>query len=587
MPPSDGSLSDAQLLALAANVQLIEACPGAGKTRAVVERYRQLVAKSSRGVALTSFTNAAVDEVSARCGDNPGALQAPNFVGTIDTFIHRYIVTPVEISRLGKSPRYLQSWDELAQYARTVKIGTNAYEVVRLALFSHDSSGQIHFREDAATGDDSRYLARATVAQKLTFVSKGILRIQGLNNAGTYDSDSARYRALEILRSDSGGPLLRVLKNRFSELIVDEFQDCSAIEHEILSLLAAAGMHVTVVADPDQAIFGFRHAEDRTYENYRALVADANVVGFTVNYRSSESICKLISSLRFHGNKDVVPHDDRGPKLDPPTIYLLSGSDEAIKTRFLELAEEWSVPHGERVVLAHSAADARKLASSERVAAPTGRAFSSQLLRHLAVLGGSASSAQRRKSCNELGRLLLETLTWKTSESNFSVSDKLELLGKDEMWVRSVAGQLMGQASNWADADAAGKSIRKILGPHLQNLDRPFDGSFSSKLAKPTSDAWNYWSDARDRYESPGLVSWSTIHSSKGHEYEAVLLKVPSKDVVAGWIADDPSEQRRIFYVGASRAERLLVLAAPKTRFAEVKRAIESQGIPLIAERVT
>ena len=64
--------------------------PGAGKTRAIVARYLSRVEQEPRkGIALLSFTNAAIDEVKGRCGDMPDALKAPHFVGTFDSFINR------------------------------------------------------------------------------------------------------------------------------------------------------------------------------------------------------------------------------------------------------------------------------------------------------------------------------------------------------------------------------------------------------------------------------------------------------------------------------------------------------------------
>lgn len=101
---SDQELSAEQKSALELNVRLVEACPGAGKTRAIVQRYKLRADTSDRGVALLSFTNAAIDEATARSSDRPDLLRAPHFVGTFDTFLHRYIVTPNESAALMKIP---------------------------------------------------------------------------------------------------------------------------------------------------------------------------------------------------------------------------------------------------------------------------------------------------------------------------------------------------------------------------------------------------------------------------------------------------------------------------------------------------
>jgi DNA helicase-2/ATP-dependent DNA helicase PcrA len=91
-----------------------EACPGAGKTRAIVARFLRLTEEEPRkGVALVSFTNAAIDEVKSRCGERPDALRAPNFVGTFDGFINRYITKPLYVQEHGQTPYFRETWRDI------------------------------------------------------------------------------------------------------------------------------------------------------------------------------------------------------------------------------------------------------------------------------------------------------------------------------------------------------------------------------------------------------------------------------------------------------------------------------------------
>src|SRR3954447_9040351 len=70
----------------------VEACPGAGKTRAIVGRFlRGVQAQPRKGVALVSFTNAAVDEARVRSMQAGAVIEAPHFIGTFDSFINRLI----------------------------------------------------------------------------------------------------------------------------------------------------------------------------------------------------------------------------------------------------------------------------------------------------------------------------------------------------------------------------------------------------------------------------------------------------------------------------------------------------------------
>ncbi|CAM5700853.1 hypothetical protein SALBM311S_01821 [Streptomyces alboniger] len=79
----------------------------------MVTRFLKRTAEEPRkGIRIISFTNAAVDEVRRRCGSDNEALKAPNFVGTFDSFLHRFIVTPLFAKHYKKSPRYVQSWKD-------------------------------------------------------------------------------------------------------------------------------------------------------------------------------------------------------------------------------------------------------------------------------------------------------------------------------------------------------------------------------------------------------------------------------------------------------------------------------------------
>ena len=112
MPPG---LTDQQTAVVEAQgILFVEACPGAGKTRALVARLLKRTEEEPRkGIALISFTNAAIDEVNRRCADRPEALIVPNFVGTFDSFINRFITRPLYVRQFWRTPRFIDSWSSL------------------------------------------------------------------------------------------------------------------------------------------------------------------------------------------------------------------------------------------------------------------------------------------------------------------------------------------------------------------------------------------------------------------------------------------------------------------------------------------
>src|ERR1700722_16925156 len=141
VPPDE--LSAEQLRVLDPDVRVVEAGPGSGKTRALVARYLQEASRPERGVALLSFTNAAVDEARRRASSAPHLLRAPHFVGTIDTFLHRFVVTPAEVRRLRRLPSYLRSWDDLTDDFKMVRLRQPPGYGVPLSAFRKDESDTV------------------------------------------------------------------------------------------------------------------------------------------------------------------------------------------------------------------------------------------------------------------------------------------------------------------------------------------------------------------------------------------------------------------------------------------------------------
>ena len=276
------SLSDAQQAVLSESTRLVEACPGAGKTRAIVARFAEQASKGSRAAALLSFTNAAVDEAVTRCAHIPHVTQPPNFIGTFDRFLRRFVVTPVLVRARGKPPRYVDSWSDLPASGFTTMVRHRDVRGSGLSLanFRVDIDANLHYPEDPPQIDRAYvYQLEQSGYRPADLADYAATLIKRLLDAFIYDCDFARLKALMILRDTAEcGWLHRRLATRFAEIIVDEFQDCSAIEHEILHQLEGLGIRVLVVADPDQAIYEFRQAAPRSYVEYRGRLVPEQIV---------------------------------------------------------------------------------------------------------------------------------------------------------------------------------------------------------------------------------------------------------------------------------------------------------------------
>jgi DNA helicase II / ATP-dependent DNA helicase PcrA len=112
-------------------------------------------------------------------------------------------------------------------------------------------------------------------------------------DAGICAADVRVELVQRLRRNDWSDAMGRALSARFAEVIVDEGQGCNPLDCDILNWLRNAGVLVTVVADPDQAIYGFRHDTPADLRLVSDAYAPADRLSLTGNFRSGPAICAV------------------------------------------------------------------------------------------------------------------------------------------------------------------------------------------------------------------------------------------------------------------------------------------------------
>ncbi|WP_324738703.1 UvrD-helicase domain-containing protein [Mycobacterium sp. 5-140-3-2] len=582
-------LSEEQKVVLAADVRLVEACPGAGKTRAIAKRYITAATLKGQAAALLSFTNAAVDEAARRCANAPQALEAPNFVGTFDRFLHRYLVTPALVRVNGQPPRYVDSYNDLpAAFDTRVRHRKVPGAGLALGHFHADASGNLHYPSDDPAGAPSA--DRAYVAQlgKAGFTPSALTdlaqrRINELTTSGIYDCEQSRLKALGILRNADAAWLHLRLTARFAEIIVDEFQDCSAIEHEILRSLETLGIRIVVVADPDQAIYEFRQAEPSSYLNYRASLHADQIVYLDDNWRSSPAICAITSSLRSISVRPIVSRRDASESPHAETVYVVAGTPAYIRGEFDRLATELNIIPSQRLILAATRKAAYDLSGRvPRVGDSTTN--TSRLIRSIAILRYSPDATERKAAITVVEEILLGTIKLPSELRRAPRDEQLNAAGIDRSQLRIMVARLTDASNTWADADSATVSIRTTVSGLLSKIELGYTPT-GQRFQKAKSADWSAWSRAGEATDhSEGLAS-AHIHAVKGGERDAVLLDIEDEPkgarphIIELWAAPDTHEARRVLYVGASRARRLLVLAVAPHRLEALRAVLNRSSV--------
>jgi DNA helicase II / ATP-dependent DNA helicase PcrA len=554
-----------------------EACPGAGKTRAIVVRYvRRAEEEPRKGIALVSFTNAAIDEVRGRCGDRQDALKAPHFVGTFDGFINRFISRPLYVYFYAKTPRFIESWKH------TKKGNFRIADMDRLPSFQLDWFEFVYTPDDhlrAVLRDDWIPLPQSRQLQSYVTVNRTRVENQAVATCrrlvakdGLLSCAASRVMATGLLQRPVFEQRFgRLLADRFSEVIVDEAQDCGPEELLILTLLKRHGVTVVTVADLDQSIFAFRRADPK------GVLAFTKELGTPLalngNYRSSPAICALNNSLRSGDRKETATGDNASCQL--PVLLLEYRNQDEVAPAVDTLLALHGRPRSEAIVLAHSESIARACAGdSNDLDSRSTHAVLGIAWAHSILTSGTSTSADRHRAIR---------LAEKTLRNIANVDDEDEA-ALDGPWLRDTAYRLV---ANLDPAGIAARAYAQEVRDHVKQIRWPAGiapkENLGAFLKAPPDSAWP---TAGKETLTPFLSG--TIHSVKGCEFPTAVVILPKnlredvadQHVLDHWEKDVDSEARRVLYVGASRAQTLLILAVHADHANRVAGLLKRDGVP-------
>ncbi len=263
---------------------LVLAGPGSGKTAVLTRRIAWLIRERRvphHRIMAVTFTNKAAGEMRSRVeallGERLRGLQVSTFHSACARFLRR------EAESAGYRPDYViyDSDDQLALVKAVVKrLGIDAKKYNPRAILGKISSAknEIVLPADFRSGD---YFGE--IVKQVYAAYQGALR-----EANAMDFDDLLLNMTLLLAGNEH--LRRAYQERFEYVLVDEFQDTNRVQYELVKLLAAPQNNLFVVGDEDQAIYAFRGADYRNVLRFEASFSDAAVILLEQNYRSTQNI---------------------------------------------------------------------------------------------------------------------------------------------------------------------------------------------------------------------------------------------------------------------------------------------------------
>lgn len=552
---------------------------GSGKTRVLTERARHLLGRGGvpgRALTLVAFNRRAAEEMRERTTDLPElqirTLNALGLAlvggrGSLTTIDEREVRALLD--QLVDLPRRANT-DPAAAWIE-------ALSAVRLGLQSPEEV-------EAAFGGDVDGLAEVFDRYRGALAGRRVV-----------DFDEQIYGAIEVLLGDP--QRRRAARAACGMLLVDEFQDLTPAHLLLLRLLAGPDGAVFGVGDDDQTIYGYTGASPAWLLEYRRAFPTAGEHALEVNYRCPPAVVRAAHTLLTHNRqrieKRIVPAPGRPEEAtalslkegaDPLAATLAAVSallgaarpDEiAVLARVNASLAPVQVALAHRGIGAQNAVDASYLARGGVQAALAWLRLAQPGRRRLD--GRDVALALRRPARGAAPR----AIAWAAEQSDLAGLVRLagRLSGRDAEKIAAFVADLRAVT----DVAAAGttadvlRAVRDTVGLDRamallegarRRLDRSaqtddLDALVALGVLHPDIAGFEEWLRAGlDRPSDPSGVVLATVHRVKGQEWPHVVLHEVSAGLLPHRLAEDEEEERRVFHVGITRAQRSLTLVA-------------------------
>ncbi len=602
---------------------LILAGAGSGKTRVLTSRMANLIAHGAAApdeVLCVTFTNKAAKEMEHRSFKILSELGVPVtrdlWVNTFHSFCVRILRQHIDLLHYKKPFTIYDSGDQLAQIKR-----------VMAALNINDKmfppkNFQSRISHAKMLGLSPEMLSSSHNGHNVKLDPKSLEVYaryeEEMKRANALDFDDLLLKTLELFKMYPA--LLDQFQNKFKYIMVDEYQDTNHIQYLLVQLLAKAHRNLCVVGDEDQSIYSWRGADISNILNFEKDFPDALIVKLEENYRSTSNIVtaatKLISNNTQRKEKTLFTSNPEGD-----LIQIREERNEYDEARFVAKTIQTLISSGENnlneyAIFYRTNAQSRVLEEQLRALALPyrliggirfyERAEVKDMLAYLRLSINFNDNIALKRIINVpargLGKTTVEQIETTANERRISVFEATQALVLEKYFNAGTTSKLrrfldliedlhnqqnsfklsefysialektdyvnMLKKEDTPEAEARIQNLEELDNAiHQFEKERGDDASLSNYLEEMTlaSDL-----DQADT-ESTQAITLMTMHISKGLEYPYVFIVGCEENLFPSSRgdeenADDLEEERRLAYVGITRAREKLWLTHTKIR---------------------
>lgn len=591
---------------------LIIAGAGSGKTRVLTYRIAYLIHEKKVApwnIMAITFTNKAANEMRERVNSIAGFGAEEVWVSTFHSSCARILRR--HIDHIGYSNNFsIYDTDDSKTVLKSIiadmNIDVKRYPPKKLQYIISSAKNRMQTWEDVMQDASNR--EEEIIAEVFKEYENNLFR----NNA--LDFDDLLIKTVELFRK--APEVLENYRNRFRYIMVDEYQDTNRIQFEFIDLLAKTNKNLCVVGDDDQSIYKFRGADIRNILDFEKNYPDAKIIKLEQNYRSTGNILKGANSV-------IANNTERKEK----TLWTSKDDGAPIAERIFQTAydearavvndisrKSTAEPYNAFAILYRTNAQSRLFEEHfiynnipYRIVGGTNfyaRKEIKDILAYLKTIengkdelavkriinipkrgiGGRSiervsdfaalnditfyEATCRAKEIKELGKTAgkiedfsLFIRKYKSYSMEMPVSDLIKKLIDETGYVDALKNEGSDEA---LDRIANIDELLTKAETYNENAEKPSLGGFLQEVALVA--------DIDSLDENTDRVFLMTVHSAKGLEFDNVYLVGMEDGLFPGFAAkydfndSELQEERRLFYVGMTRARKTLTITSAKMR---------------------
>ena len=611
---------------------LILAGAGSGKTRVLTTRIGHLIEDKGvqpANILAITFTNKAANEMRERVEEILESDASDMWISTFHSCCVR--ILRKDINRIGYNRSFViyDSADQVTLVKDCLKelnLNDKVFEPKMIISTISGAKDKLY--------DPKQFKAMHMNDNRMSKIADVYALYQDrLKRNSALDFDDLIFKTVELLKSDK--EVLDYYRNRFKYIMVDEYQDTSKAQYELIKILAKEHQNICVVGDDDQSIYGWRGADIRNILEFEKDYDDVHVVKLEQNYRSTQIILDAANTV-ISNNIERKRKRLWSEKKDGELIKIQVAQDEIEESDFVadmiaKISREQNRSYKDFAVLYRANAQSRSVEDAlNRSQIPYNiyggtkfyeRKEIKDLIAYLRVIQNPQDDISIKRIINVprrgIGLRTIEKIEDRASlkqESIYSVlidiETNSEISTKARNSISEFVDNVIGTLRTMREVYPVSKLIEKVIESidYYGYIDELYKGDKEEaeerkdNVKEFISVAMEFEQNSEEKdletfltgvaltsesseEEEIDKVSLMTIHTSKGLEFPVVFIVgmedglFPISRAVRSMSDSEIEEERRLCYVGITRAKEILYLTLTQ------KRTLYGKTNPSIASR--